>query len=231
MRLVFLVSGAGGTLRFVRSYVRELSYSVKVVGVLADRQCQALEQASSWGCDAGIIDFGEPAQTSLIRRLETIEPDLIITTVHKVLKPEVLRVFGDRMVNVHYSILPAFGGTIGMRSLTQAIDYGARWIGATCHEVTEELDGGRPISQVVFRSAPAIESQLEQEFMFRAGCLSLLAALKEKRQFQSGRVRAQQPVWLVEYEVLTLHLDPVIQMSGEEQQLLSSEAFWQLIKW
>lgn len=61
----------------------------------------------------------------------------------------VVEAFRHRMLNVHPSLLPAFGGS-GMygRYVHRAVlDYGARWTGATVHLVDETYDTGPIVLQ------------------------------------------------------------------------------------
>ena len=53
--------------------------------------------------------------------------------------PQLLGAFANRMLNIHPSLLPAFRGLEAQR---QAFEYGVRVTGATVHVVTSELDGG-----------------------------------------------------------------------------------------
>lgn len=51
-----------------------------------------------------------------------------------------LEAFDSRIINVHPSLLPAFGG--GMDAVERALESGAGETGATVHVVTSELDAG-----------------------------------------------------------------------------------------
>ena len=51
-----------------------------------------------------------------------------------------LEAFAGRIVNVHPSLLPMFGG--GMDAIEQALDSGLKFTGATVHVVTADVDGG-----------------------------------------------------------------------------------------
>lgn len=51
-----------------------------------------------------------------------------------------LDAFDGRIVNVHPSLLPMFGG--GMDAIEQALDSGLKFTGATVHVVTSDVDGG-----------------------------------------------------------------------------------------
>lgn len=56
--------------------------------------------------------------------------------------------FSGKIINIHHSFLPAF---IGANPYRQAYERGVKLIGATCHYVTSELDGGPIIEQEVKR--------------------------------------------------------------------------------
>jgi phosphoribosylglycinamide formyltransferase-1 len=63
-----------------------------------------------------------------------------------------LEAFEGRIINVHPSLLPAFGG--GMDAVEQALASGAKATGATVHIVTANLDAG-PI--LVQEAVPILE--------------------------------------------------------------------------
>ena len=56
--------------------------------------------------------------------------------------------YTGKIINIHHSFLPAF---IGANPYRQAHERGVKLIGATCHYVTSELDGGPIIEQEVKR--------------------------------------------------------------------------------
>lgn len=56
--------------------------------------------------------------------------------------------FNGQIINIHHSFLPAF---VGANPYRQAYERGVKLIGATCHYVTSELDGGQIIEQEVKR--------------------------------------------------------------------------------
>lgn len=56
--------------------------------------------------------------------------------------------FSGNIINIHHSFLPAF---IGANPYRQAYERGVKFIGATCHYVTAELDAGPIIEQEVKR--------------------------------------------------------------------------------
>jgi formyltetrahydrofolate deformylase len=64
----------------------------------------------------------------------------------QVLSPEFLRHYKKDIINIHHGLLPSFKGANPYR---QAYEAGVKLIGATSHFVTEELDDGPIIEQMV----------------------------------------------------------------------------------
>ncbi|MCO5581613.1 hypothetical protein L7F22_035501 [Adiantum nelumboides] len=89
----------------------------------------------------------------------------------KILSPEFLKVYGKDIINIHHGLLPSFKGA---NPYKQAYEAGVKLIGATSHFVTEELDGGPIIEQMVERVShrDALESfALKSEYLEKA-CLA-----------------------------------------------------------
>jgi phosphoribosylglycinamide formyltransferase-1 len=177
--LVFLCSGGGGNLRFIHKAIHEswISRWSKVV-VIADRECPAICYARKESLVHLILDFKEPEQIALAQFVTSLEPDLIITTVHQILCNSFLSQFETRLLNLHYSLLPAFSGSIGNTSVQNAQNYGACLIGATVHAVTEVVDGGRPLVQIALPVSNVDTNEFAMDLIFKAGCIALLTALR-----------------------------------------------------
>jgi phosphoribosylglycinamide formyltransferase 1 len=62
----------------------------------------------------------------------------------RLLSPEFIAAFPQRILNIHPSLLPAFPG---LDAQQQAFDYGVKWAGCTVHFVDEHLDHGAIILQ------------------------------------------------------------------------------------
>ena len=69
---------------------------------------------------------------------------MVLARFMQVLPPAFCARAAGRILNVHHSLLPAFSGA---RPYHQAWQLGVKWIGATCHYVTAELDRGPIIEQ------------------------------------------------------------------------------------
>jgi phosphoribosylglycinamide formyltransferase-1 len=79
----------------------------------------------------------------------------------RLLSPEFVRVFPNRIVNIHPSLLPAFPG---MDAQKQALEYGVKVTGCTVHFVDEHLDHGPIILQ---KTVPVMENDDEHSLSAR----------------------------------------------------------------
>jgi phosphoribosylglycinamide formyltransferase-1 len=71
--------------------------------------------------------------------------DLVILAGYmRLLSPEFIVAFPNKILNIHPSLLPAFPG---LEAQTQAFEYGAKVAGCTVHFVDEHLDHGTIILQ------------------------------------------------------------------------------------
>jgi phosphoribosylglycinamide formyltransferase 1 len=79
--------------------------------------------------------------------------DLVILAGYmRLLSPEFIAAFPNRILNIHPSLLPAFPG---LDAQGQAFDYGVKIAGCTVHFVDEALDHGVIILQ---RAIPVLDS-------------------------------------------------------------------------
>ncbi|MFF0655904.1 phosphoribosylglycinamide formyltransferase [Micromonospora tulbaghiae] len=151
-RLVVLVSGSGSNLQALLDATADPGYGARVVAVGADRDGIAgLDRAAA----AGVPSFVERVKDhptradwdkALTARVAEHRPDLVISAGFlKLVGPEFLAAFGDRYLNTHNTLLPAFPGIHGPRD---ALAYGVKVTGATLFFVDAGMDTGPIVAQV-----------------------------------------------------------------------------------
>jgi formyltetrahydrofolate deformylase len=86
----------------------------------------------------------DQAMQDLLRSM-SIE-QIVLARYMRVLSPEFVETWPNRIINIHHSFLPAF---VGANPYRQALERGVKVIGATAHFVTEDLDKGPIIAQDV----------------------------------------------------------------------------------
>lgn len=151
-RIVVLVSGSGSNLQALLDACADPAYGAQVVAVGADRDGIAgLDRAAA----AGVPTFVErvndhPSRedwdAALTARVAEHKPDLVISAGFlKLVGPRFLAAFGDRYLNTHNTLLPAFPGIHGPRD---ALAYGVKITGATLFFVDAGMDTGPIVAQV-----------------------------------------------------------------------------------
>jgi len=71
---------------------------------------------------------------------------IVLAKYMRILTPNFVETYADKIINIHHSFLPAF---IGANPYKQAYERGVKIIGATAHFVNNDLDEGPIISQDV----------------------------------------------------------------------------------
>jgi formyltetrahydrofolate deformylase len=111
---------------------------------------------------------------------------MILARYMQILSDETSRKLAGRAINIHHSFLPGFKGA---RPYHQAHTRGVKLIGATAHFVTDDLDEGPIIEQVVER----VDHSYKPEKLLAVGrdveCITLARAVKafvERRVFING---------------------------------------------
>lgn len=91
----------------------------------------------------------EQHELEITRALQIYEPEfLVLAKFMRILSPNFVARFYNRIINIHHSFLPAF---VGANPYRQAYDRGVKIIGATAHFVNNDLDEGPIIEQNVIR--------------------------------------------------------------------------------
>ena len=151
-RLAVLVSGAGSNLQALLEACADPSYGAAVVVVGADRDgIRALDVAAAAGVPSFVERIGDYTaradwDEALTRRIASYDPDLVISAGFlKLVGRAFLARFGDRYVNTHNALLPAFPGIHGPRD---ALAYGVKVSGATLFFVDDGVDTGPIVAQV-----------------------------------------------------------------------------------
>ena len=129
----------------------------------------------------------EQHEVEILNKIKEFSLDyLILAKYMRILSPQFVDNFKNRIINIHHSFLPAF---IGANPYRQAYERGVKIIGATAHFVNNNLDEGPIIVQNVIH-IDHTQSAYEMAQMGRdVEKLALAKALKlvfEDRVFVSG---------------------------------------------
>ncbi len=158
-RLGLLGSGKGSNAAAIADACASGQIPAQVAIVLSDvADAGILQRARERGLPAVFIAPGkfraklyEAAGAAYIRALQDAQVDLVaLAGFMRILQGAFLRVFAQRVVNIHPALLPAFPG---LEAWKQALEYGVKVTGATVHFVDQGVDTGPIIAQ---RTVPVL---------------------------------------------------------------------------
>lgn len=168
LRIGVLASGGGTNLQSIIDGCANGSICAEIVIVISNNpESGALSRASKAGLTTQCInhrDFSQRAQfdKAVVDSLVEHQVDLVVLAgFMRIIGPQFIAAFPDRIMNIHPALLPAFPG---LHVQQQALDYGARFSGCTVHFVDGGVDTGPIIIQAV---VPVLDTDSEQELAAR----------------------------------------------------------------
>jgi phosphoribosylglycinamide formyltransferase-1 len=150
-RLGVLLSGRGSNFLAIANAIRlEIIKDVEIAVVLSNKEdAPGLAVAREMGLLALAIPSAGKTRAehdaAMISELKANNVDLVCLAGYmRIISPEFVAAFPDRILNVHPSLLPSFPG---LEAQTQALEFGAKVAGCTVHFVDEKVDHGVIILQ------------------------------------------------------------------------------------
>lgn len=152
LKIAVLVSGGGSNLQSILDYGQGTFKVEMVIG--SKYGIYGLERAKNAEVPTYVVsrkEYGNETSNKILE-LTKGKVDLIVLAGYlSILDGEILRVFKDKIINIHPSLIPSFCGDkmYGMHVHNAVRASGVRFTGCTVHFVNEEVDGGAIILQEV----------------------------------------------------------------------------------
>lgn len=168
MNIAVLCSGSGTNLQAIIDKVSSGHIPAKLVLVVSDRaDAFALERAKKAGVDTLVADKKNfksryDLDNRILEELKKKNVGLVVLAgFMRLLGPDFIGEYRNRIINVHPALLPSFKGTHGIKD---ALEHGVKVTGVTVHFVDEKLDNGPVIAQaaVEVKDGDTEESLLER---------------------------------------------------------------------
>lgn len=198
LRVAVLASGRGSNLQAIIDAIEAGQIQAKIVAVISNKQeAVALQRARKHGLPdlfvdpkpfAGRPDSREAYDQVLLDLLKKYDVELVLLAGYmKIVTGVLVNAYGNRMMNIHPSLLPSFPGLDVQK---KALEWGCKLAGCTVHFVTEGVDEGPIILQA---AVPTLDTDspdvlaariLEQEHKIYPRAVQLFA---ENRLRVDGR--------------------------------------------
>lgn len=155
-KLGVLISGGGTNLQAIIDNIENGNIRGRIELVVSNNKgAYGLIRAQRAGIDSLFInpkDFSSNQEYNLklIQEFKARKVDLIVLAGYlKILSPDFIKEFSNRIINIHPSLIPSFSGDgyYGERVHRAVIQYGCKVSGATVHLVDEGTDTGPIILQ------------------------------------------------------------------------------------
>lgn len=155
-KLGVLISGGGTNLQAIIDNIENGNIRGRIELVVSNnKRAYGLIRAQRAGIDSLFInpkDFSSNQEYNLklIQEFKARKVDLIVLAGYlKILSPDFIKEFRNRIINIHPSLIPSFSGDgyYGERVHRAVIQYGCKVSGATVHLVDEGTDTGPIILQ------------------------------------------------------------------------------------
>jgi phosphoribosylglycinamide formyltransferase-1 len=174
-RLGILLSGRGSNFLAIAEAIRQHKLEGAEIAVVLSN----VEEAAGLKAarDLGLTAIAVPSagrrraehDAEMIARLHQHRVDLVCLAGYmRILTPEFVRAFPNRILNIHPSLLPSFPG---LDAQAQALRFGSKVAGCTVHFVDEAVDHGTIVIQ---RAVPVLDEAIarvlsgEYDFMGRS---------------------------------------------------------------
>jgi phosphoribosylglycinamide formyltransferase-1 len=192
-RVGVLISGRGSNLLALIEAIERGEAPAEIVLVVSNRaEAGGLQHARSRAIPTLVADRArfpkrQARQERIHAALLAADLDLVVCAgFDEILRAEIVASFSGRMLNVHPSLLPAFGQTLHAQA--EALAYGAKVSGCTVHLVTDDVDAG-PI--VVQRAVPILEDDTVESLSARIVAEEHKALPEAVRLWAEGRLTVE----------------------------------------
>jgi phosphoribosylglycinamide formyltransferase-1 len=160
LKLAILISGRGSNMKAILDAVQKQKIPIKPTVVISNKlAAKGLKIAKKLGIHTEIVEskgfqgnrweYDQKILGILNKHGITSKNSLIcLAGFMRILSPEFIKKFKNRILNIHPAILPAFPG---LNAQKQAIESGVRYSGCTVHFVDEEVDTGPILVQEIVK--------------------------------------------------------------------------------
>ncbi|TBR20907.1 MAG: phosphoribosylglycinamide formyltransferase, partial [Candidatus Nitrosotenuis sp.] len=160
LHLGILISGRGSNMESILKAIKKQKIPINPAVVISNNpDAVGLKIAQGMGIKTAVVeskgftgnrwDYDKKIIQILSKHGVTEKNGLVcLAGFMRIISPEFIRKYKNRMINIHPAILPSFPGLHAQR---QALEYGSKYSGCTVHFVDEGVDTGPIILQAVVK--------------------------------------------------------------------------------
>ena len=143
-KVVVMASGEGSNFSAI------VNSGIEVAQLISDnKNANVLKRAEKAGVETRLLTPDYRGREEHEKRISFVMPEdtelVVLAGYMRIFSPWFIERWKNKIINIHPSLLPAFGG--GCHAIRDAWKYGCIAFGITVHWVTEEIDAGPIIEQ------------------------------------------------------------------------------------
>ena len=187
--LGILCSGRGSNMQSIMAAIESGQIKAEIGIVLTDKpEARALQVASEAGIKSVCVNrkacsTQQEFEEKLVAELKAANVTLVVLAgFMRILSPYFVETYRHRILNIHPSLLPSFGGAHAHRDV---LAYGTKVSGCTIHFVDEGMDHGPIILQ---ETVPVLDDDTEDTLAARVLTKEHILYPKAIELFVDGRL-------------------------------------------
>ena len=187
--LGILCSGRGSNMQSIMAAIESGQIKAEIGIVLTDKpEARALQVASEAGIKSVCVNrkaysTQQEFEEKLVAELKAVNVTLVVLAgFMRILSPYFVEAYRHRILNIHPSLLPSFGGAHAHRDV---LAYGTKVSGCTIHFVDEGMDHGPIILQ---DTVPVLDDDTEDTLAARVLTKEHILYPKAIELFVDGRL-------------------------------------------
>jgi phosphoribosylglycinamide formyltransferase-1 len=154
LKFSMLSAGRGSNFEAIMRHVAAKELDAECISLITySADSKAIEVANKYGVPTRLVE-GD----NLLSVLQNENPDLVVMSGYmRKLSENIFEHFENKIINIHPSLLPAFGGKgcYGIHVHEKVIEAGVKITGVTVHFVNEHYDSGKIIAQSAVSVMPS----------------------------------------------------------------------------
>ena len=159
IKLGVLASTRGTDMQAIIDEIEAGGLDASIEVVISNKEdAPALERARKHGIEAVFVEAGDKSKEEFDKEVMKILKGkgvelIILIGYMRILSSEFVNEYKNKIMNVHPSLLPAFGGGMDKDVHQAILDHGVKVTGCTIHFVDENVDAGPIVVQKVVEIA------------------------------------------------------------------------------
>ena len=217
LKIAVFGSGNGGNFQAIQDHITKGTLNAEIKLLVCDKSdAYIIERAKKENIPYFVVSYTkdksrEEIDKTILDAVQEADVDVLVLAGYmRLLSSVVIKVFHNRILNIHPSLLPAFPGVHGIHD---AQTWGVKFTGCTVHFVDEMMDNGSIIIQACI---PVVDGES-------------LETLQQRIHEQEHRIYPQALQWMADNRLELCESSRMVKVKGDNHRGLAPLSYGVLI--